>query len=274
MSAYKKLNKQDAYISTYNARKSWTASGSQYIDLGILNIVGLSGSGTYIPQDINLTFGGGVLSTSQVLFDKRLAFESIHHLYYSLFTSASIPVSSSYENYLQSSFNVSGSRYLYQRVAVFSIPKELYGTHIEPGSLSLEPDITSTIITGSGGSGSDGHNYVLNNYVTDAGINSYDNIYNLYAENTTNLYGSTFPLSDLDYIEDEGDYVLETIPAGGQYLGPDYTGEDPNAIDPEVADQHSTRIVDDGEGNLYFESSLPRKYVGNIIPSWTDYNNR
>ena len=47
MSAYKKLNQQDAYISTYTSRKSWVASGSQYRELGINNIVGLSGSGDY-----------------------------------------------------------------------------------------------------------------------------------------------------------------------------------------------------------------------------------
>ena len=38
MSAYKKLNQQDAYISTYTSRKSWVASGSEYRDLGINNI--------------------------------------------------------------------------------------------------------------------------------------------------------------------------------------------------------------------------------------------
>ena len=43
MSAYKKLNQQDAYISTYTSRKSWVASGSQYRELGINNIQGLAG---------------------------------------------------------------------------------------------------------------------------------------------------------------------------------------------------------------------------------------
>ena len=53
MGAFKKLNQQDAYISTYNARKSWIASGSDYANLGILQLVGETSTGAYIPQDIN-----------------------------------------------------------------------------------------------------------------------------------------------------------------------------------------------------------------------------
>lgn len=47
-----------------------------------------------------------------------------------------IPISGSFENYLQSSLE-SGSRLLNQRTVVFSIPKDIVGTHIEPRSLLL-----------------------------------------------------------------------------------------------------------------------------------------
>ena len=104
MSAYKKLNQQDAYISTYTARKSWVASGSQYRELGIQNIVGLSGSGIYILDDSDLTYGGNVANSGSTSFNKRLVFESNHHLYYSQFSGSVLPTSSSYENYLQSSY--------------------------------------------------------------------------------------------------------------------------------------------------------------------------
>ena len=127
MGAFKKLNQQDAYISTYTARKSWTASGSQYQELGIQKIAGISGSGTYIP-----------VSTS--IDDSRLVFQSINHLYYSNFSSSLIPTSKSFDNYLQSSFNVSGSRYINEYVTVFSLPKEIFGTHIEPSSIELSID--------------------------------------------------------------------------------------------------------------------------------------
>ena len=247
MSAYKKLNQQDAYITTYTARKSWIASGSQYNDLGIQNIVGLSGSGVYYPLDQDLVYGGGVSSSVSSSYNRRLVFESSHHLYYSLFSGSIIPVSSSYENYLQSSFNISGSRYLNTRLAILSLPKEMYGTHIEPGSISITPDLLA-------GTGS---NYVLNNYVTDVVTDpdgtSFDQVDNLYMENTSNLYGSTSPLTDLDYIENESDFVDETEPIPGQYL------------DVEGEDQYSNVILDDGEGNLYMRDSSPRKYVGNVI---------
>ena len=149
MGAFKKLNQQDAYISTYTARKSWIASGSQYEELGIQSIIGISGSGPYVPLGYSVE-------------DSRLVFQSIHHLYYSNFSSSIIPTSKSFDNYLQSSFNVSGSRYLNQQVAVFSLPKEIYGTHLEPLSIRLSVDPPPT--TGS--------NYVLNNYVTQGGVDS------------------------------------------------------------------------------------------------------
>ena len=35
MSAYKRLNKQDAYITSYTAKKSWRVSGSMLQGMGI-----------------------------------------------------------------------------------------------------------------------------------------------------------------------------------------------------------------------------------------------
>lgn len=209
MGAFKKLNQQDAYISTYTARKSWTASGSQYPNLGILNLVGESGSGAYIPDEANTVYGGGDENASTASFDKRLVYQSINQLYYSNFSSSIIPTSNSFDNYLQSSFNISGSRYLDQNVAVFSLPKEVYGTHLEPTSITLQLDLP---FSGSG------NNYVLNNYVTSGGIDSELDIYNQY-----------------------------TLPA---------------AFDIASG---STKILDDGEGNLYLEGIDPKVNVGNII---------
>ena len=252
MSAYKKLNQQDAYISTYTARKSWEASGSQYRAYGIQTIVGLSGSGIYIPSDADITYGGNIANSGSTSYNKRLIFESNHHLYYSQFTDAVLPTSSSYENYLQSSFEASGSRYLKTRVAIFSLPKEMYGTHIEPYSVSILPDF---INSGSAESGSF-DNYVINNYSTDEGVDSILTEDNLYIENVDFLFGSTGAncnLADIDYIENESDYIEETIPNPGEYLDTSNTARDCN------------EIVDDGEGRLYFKYSIPRVYVGNVI---------
>ena len=46
-----------------------------------------------------------------------------------------------WDNYLESSYSVSGSRKLATRGAVYSIPKDKYGTHIEPGSVILSHSI-------------------------------------------------------------------------------------------------------------------------------------
>jgi len=44
MSAYKKLNRQDVFISDYTARKSWQASGSLVDGYGIQILRALSSS--------------------------------------------------------------------------------------------------------------------------------------------------------------------------------------------------------------------------------------
>lgn len=68
----------------------------------------------------------------------RLNYYSVDKLYYNAFDpiSGSINTSSSYDHYLESSFTTS-SRYLGPKGMVYSIPQQLYGTHIEPGSLTF-----------------------------------------------------------------------------------------------------------------------------------------
>ena len=252
MSAYKKLNQQDAYISTYTARKSWIASGSQYTDLGIQNIFGLSGSGAYVPDSSDNTYGGNIANSGSTTFNKRLVFESNHHLYYSQFDNSELTTSSSYENYLQSSYEVSGSRQLNSRVAIFSLPKEVYGTHIEPKSVSILPDLKY----GSDPQDGSYDNYVLDSYATETGEDSLDIENNLYIENTDFLFETSADnctLNDPDYIQDESTYVNETSEGGGEYL------------DTTIVPKSCNEIVDDGEGRLYFKYSSPRVYVGNVI---------
>ncbi len=249
MSAYKKLNQQDSYISTYVSRKSWIASGSQYRELGINNIVGLSGSrNTYLYSADNVT-AGNAITTASSAFNRRLIFDSVNHLYYNEFKNSVLITSSSYEAYLQSSYEVSGSRYLNTRVAIFSLPKEMYGTNIEPFSVSITPDF---INSGSAETGSF-DNYVHNNYSTEEGINSIAADRNLYIENIEFLFGSTganCSFDHPDYIENESTYVDES---SNEYL--DTTGNARNC----------NEICDDGEGRLYFKYSIPRVYVGNVI---------
>lgn len=70
-----------------------------------------------------------------------LTWRSLNQLYYTNFVSGSIQYTDynktgSFENYLETSFT-SGSRELLNSAVVYSIPRELVGTHIEPGSVVL-----------------------------------------------------------------------------------------------------------------------------------------
>ena len=259
MSAYKKLNQQDAYISTYTARKSWVVSGSQYRDLGINNIAGLSGSLPYYHSDLDVVTAGNPTTDNNSSFNRRLIYESTKHLYYSLFQDTNNIATGSYDNFLQSSYDVSGSRFLNDRFALFSLPKEMYGTHIEPFSISITPDISD-----GGNIDGEGDNYVTNNYVTDPetdpGGSSYAVEDNQYIENTGYIFTDLgieciIPDSIPDYLVDESNYVSETLQAGGEYID---LNQDKDNVD-------CNEIVDDGEGRLYLKNSFPRYYVGNAI---------
>ena len=130
MSTYKKFNSQDVYVSTYTAKKNWIVSGSQYSDYGVVNLPGYSGSGAYTVSARNLHKN----------YDRRLVYESVRHLYYSSFTDGEMLTSSSFENFLQSSYNISGSRDLSDIVSVYSLPRDTYGTAIQPDSFQIKPD--------------------------------------------------------------------------------------------------------------------------------------
>jgi len=104
MGAYKKLNKQDAYISTYTAHKSWAVSGSQF--------------GSYGIQVIPYTDG--------------VYLNSLQQLYYPTKISGSI-VASSFDYYYQSTLYNSQSRELTTGSFIISIPRSLTGTNLQPG---------------------------------------------------------------------------------------------------------------------------------------------
>lgn len=104
MSTYKKLNKQDAYITTYTAHKSWAVSGNQFSDYGIQVIP--NATGIYL--------------------------NSLQQLYYPTKISGSL-ISSSYDYYYQSTLYNSQSRELITGSFVISLPRNVVGTYINPG---------------------------------------------------------------------------------------------------------------------------------------------
>ena len=137
MSAFKKLNRQDVFVTSYTSKKEWSTNESTPSAFGIEKYEILSGSFPYYSGSAN--------------FEKYLRYEQIKHLYYSNFLSSSI--SGSFENYIQSSLE-SGSRLLLETGSVLSIPRDVTGQRIEPGTLVLSytsGSISSSIIDNNEG---------------------------------------------------------------------------------------------------------------------------
>lgn len=127
MSAFIKLNKQDAYITSYTAHKTWIVTRSDLDSYGINVYTALTSSGeVYIDQ---------ARSTDDNQYSE-LVYRNLKHLYYSRFTTGSA-VSSSYFTYDQTTLHQSASRELYSTASLISIPKEVFGHAIKPGSFSM-----------------------------------------------------------------------------------------------------------------------------------------
>lgn len=109
MSAYKKLNKQDAYITTYAAHKPWAVYGSQFSSYGIT---------------LQTAGSGYTLQNLQQLYYKNKS------------NNGTIP-SHSFDLYNQSTLFFSSSRNLTTGSQIFSIPRQLYGANIRPGTFKV-----------------------------------------------------------------------------------------------------------------------------------------
>ena len=119
MSAFKKLNRQDVFVTAYTARKQFTVSGSELSsnDIRGLNVVSGSTNGSY--------------------------YSSLNHLYYKDIVSGSY-LSGSLEHYLQSSL-YSGSRELGTTAYIISLENRTFGTHIEPGTFEVDLNLSGPL---------------------------------------------------------------------------------------------------------------------------------
>jgi hypothetical protein len=118
MGAYKKLNKQDAYITTYVAHKPWSVASANYNTYGItVNSTATTGNSDYL--------------------------NSIKQLYYpskSLDGSGNV-ASHSFNYYEQTTlFNADYRNLPTQGYSpnIVSIPRALFGTTIQPGTVALK----------------------------------------------------------------------------------------------------------------------------------------
>lgn len=229
MSAYKKLSKQDLFVSDYLSYKSWEASGSDIEDYGIEILRGFSGSTPGYPYPLDY------LNNRY----QKLNYDSVRQSYYGSVSGSLTDypiISGSYDISLTSTLNQTGSRAISTEVAVVSIPKEVYGIGIKPLSLRLEPEFETK------------DEYFSQGYTSD-GIQKQD-----YVESIRYWYGSN-PLDKEDYIVDEGDYVDESIE---QFL----TQSNFSQQRIELIDDGDGRIIVSGSTDPYTRSE---RVVGDII---------
>lgn len=225
MSTFKKLNRQDVFVSDYVAKKQWEVTSSLQGDYGIETLRGFSGSTPGYPYPLDYRNGRY----------EKLVFDSVNHSFYADRAGDGI-FSGSRDLSLQTTLTYSGSRYIQSEVGVISFPKDIYGVHIEPGTVSIKP-IQEEV-----------DKYIEDSYIVDkvSGVSEY-------IENLNQWYGSN-EIDTEDYIIDEGDYVDESED--------EYT----------IIDQGQQRleIIDDGDGNLIYSGSeklytKPKKIIGDII---------
>jgi hypothetical protein len=127
MSAFKKLRSTDSFISVYNAYKNRTFNSSSFGEYGITVKTAVRDTGSLLPADSD--------------YNEALNYRSINHLYYNDFNDESgVLISGSLEQYLDSSL-FSGSRILPESASIISLPKDIVGTHIKPGSFSFSIDL-------------------------------------------------------------------------------------------------------------------------------------
>jgi len=134
MSTYKKLNKQDAFITTYAAHKYWAVTGSDFSKYGITR----------------KTAGDGY------------TLQGLQQLYYKTKNNDGTIPSHSFDLYNQTTLFYSSSRNLTTGSQIISIPRQMYGANIKPGTfvLTLPPYATTVILPVQKG-------YVTDGYVSD-----------------------------------------------------------------------------------------------------------
>lgn len=153
MGAFKKINRQDVYLSKYEANKNYSVSGSDYELFGITyNIVDKFEEKEYFLDQTDELEGSYA----------PLFYKSLDHLYYKSFSEDNLIEANSYEHYLPSSLIEANTRYLDQDLLVLSIPRNITGNQIKPGTFkAILPDNIdqSNLYVDSG--------YIAPNYLLD-----------------------------------------------------------------------------------------------------------
>ena len=175
MSAHKQFLSSDIVVTPFEVNKSFTFKGAASLtgsDVGIDRFLGKN-------IQSNPFISGSNPSTGQISTqDQELVYESIKHLYYSNYLNSTAsygsPASTAslvpgrdaagdvlvgstssagrYENYLQTSLTF--KKYFPTEsnsiIGIISIPSQLYGTHIQPGSFYFQSESGSIQDDGQG----------------------------------------------------------------------------------------------------------------------------
>lgn len=199
MSAFIKLNKQDAFITPYTAHKSYSYTTNQEriiagIRFRLGNALSSSRSGDIIPTNLNRFHS------------------SVNQLYYSNYTSSI--ESGSFENYNQSTLFFTKS--LGDNVAIISIPQFLFGENIKPGTFEFNSGSVFHITDdGEGNLFTSGA--VSYNATISSSVSSSSQFFSTQRSGTIESIGSDTEINFSSAI---------TIPSGYTIVTASYSGED------------------------------------------------
>jgi len=134
MSAWKNINKQDAFVTTYVARKSWSTPSQSLAEYGIQVLYGQTGSNPEFYLSDGTLYSGTNVGDGEY---QELVYQSLTQLYFQSFNSSSgeLEVSSSYEHYLPTTLFPT-YRTRENKLLVYSIPRELIGIELEDLSMN------------------------------------------------------------------------------------------------------------------------------------------
>lgn len=225
MSTFKKLNRQDVFVSDYVAKKQWEVTGSLLTDYGIETLRGFSGSTPGYPYPLDFRNDRY----------EKLVYDSINHNFYADRVGDGI-FSGSRDLSLQTTLTYSGSRHIQSEIGVISFPKTAYGIHIEPGTVSIEP-IQELV-----------DKYIEDSYITEklSGVNEYiENLDQWYSSNKIDIQ---------DYIISESSYVDESLE--------EYLEIDKGQQRLEIIDDGDGNLYYSGSEKNYTQ---PKKIIGDIL---------
>ena len=125
---YKALDSKKSSAKKYTAHKSWTVTDETADSYGIVALSGSYSSGSFNIGDPLDTAAAAEMQTNGI--HQRLLFDSIHHLYYTDPRNAHL----SGDN----EFLGKQHRELLSDIQVLSIPSNIYGSRIVPGSVYID----------------------------------------------------------------------------------------------------------------------------------------